>query len=141
MKNRRLACLVPGLLLLALLGSGCGSVNTVENAQKEGRPNMIADQRVITNPSLNRKLNVVGVNAATTPGGLLKVQVSLENLTHSSHRFLYQFEWFDLNGMQVNNALSASVPGQIEARESKMIDSISPSPACRDFRLKLIDAD
>lgn len=134
------------LLFLALAGSalvlaGCTTVNTVENAQKEGQSNMISDQRVITDASLNRKVAIVGVNSAMTSGGLLKVQVELENHTRSLQRFLYRFEWFDANGMQVNNIISASVPEQIEGKESKFIYSIAPNPSCKDFRVKFIEAN
>ena len=134
--------LFPVLAASVFMLAGCGTtVNSVENAQKEGQRNMVSDQRVITSPSLNRRVNIVGVNSAMTPGGLLKVQVELENHTRSIQRFLYRFEWFDANGMQVNNILSASVPEQIEGKESKFIYSIAPTPACRDFRVKFIEAD
>jgi uncharacterized protein YcfL len=137
---------IPTIFLLALTvgamaPTGCSTVNTVENADKEGQRNMITDQRVITDAGLNRKVVIVGVNTAMTPGGLLKVQVELENHTRSLQRFLYHFEWFDANGMQVNNILSANVPEQIEGKESKMIYSIAPNPSCRDFRVKFIEAD
>ncbi len=102
---------------------------------------MVSDQRVITDASLNRKVAIVGVNAAMTPGGLLKAQVELENRTRSLQRFLYRFEWFDANGMQVNNIISASVPEQIEGKESKFIYSVAPNPNCRDFRVKFIEAN
>ncbi len=126
-----------GLLVL----TGCTTVNTVGNAQMEGQRTMISDQRVISDASLNRKVAIVGVNSTMTSGGLLKVQVELENHTRSLQRFLYKFEWFDANGMQVNNILSASVPEQIEGKESKFIYSIAPTPGCRDFRVKFIEAN
>lgn len=137
---------IPSLLLCALAGSalllaGCTTVNTVENAQKEGQRNMVSDQRVITDTSLSRKVSIVGINTAMAPGGLLKVQVELENRTRSLQRFLYKFDWFDSAGMQVNNVISASVPEQIEGKESKMIYSIAPNPSCRDFRVKFIEAN
>ena len=122
--------------------AGCGTtVNSVENAEKAGQRNMVSDQRVITDPGLNRKVSVVGVNTAMTPGGLLKVQVELENRTRSLQRFLYKFEWFDANGMQVHNVISANIPDQIEGKESKMIFSIAPNPNCNDFRVKFIEAN
>ena len=142
MKIKRI--LLPASLSLAagLLLTGCGTtVNSVENAQKEGQRTMIADQRVITDPGLNRRVSIVGVNTAMTPGGLLKVQVELQNRTRSRQRFLYHFEWFDASGMQVNNIISATVPEQVEGMESKMVYSIAPNPDCKDFRLKLIDAN
>jgi uncharacterized protein YcfL len=126
----------------ALFAAGCGTpVNSVENAQKEGRRAMVSDQRVISDTGLNHRVGVVGVNTAMTAGGLLRVQVELLNETRSLHRFSYKFEWFDANGMQVENILSASSTDQIEGRESKMITSIAPHPGCKDFRLKLISAD
>jgi len=89
-----------GALLLAV--SGCKtSVNSVENAQKSGQRQMVADQRAITDKSLANKVSIVGVNSAMTPGGFLKVQIELLNNTRSFQRFSYHFEWFDANGMQI----------------------------------------
>ena len=141
MKNmKHLVVCAAGALALAV--TGCGTpVNYVENAQKEGQRNMVADQRVISDPGLNRHVNIVGVNTAMTPGGLLSVQVELQNNSRSQHRFNYQFEWFDANGMQVSSIISAVTPAQIEGKESKFVSSIAPTPGCKDFRLKLIDAD
>ena len=141
MKMKKIATFAVLVLAAGLVLTGCTTVNTVENAQKVGQKNMISDQRLITDPALNRHVFVVGINTAMTPGGLLKAQVELENRTRSLHRFLYRFEWFDANGMQVNNVISAQVPDQIEGMESKFIYSIAPTPQCADFRLKLIDAD
>jgi len=134
--------------LLALCGlcavaglTGCTTVNSVENANKEGQRNMVADQRAVTDHSLVKKVAVVGVNTAMTPGGVLRVQVELQNRTRSMQRFNYHFEWFDANGMQVNNVTSALVPDQIEGRENKMISAVAPTPNCKDFRVKFIEAE
>jgi uncharacterized protein YcfL len=134
--------LTVGCAAATLLATGCSTtVNSVENAQKEGRRALITDQRVISDPGFNRRVGIVGVNTAVTDGGLLRVQVELLNETGSLHRFSYNFEWFDANGMQVENILSASTTDQIEGKESKTISSIAPNPGCKDFRLKLISAD
>jgi uncharacterized protein YcfL len=127
------------LFAVVLAAAGCHTpVNSVENAQKTGQRYMIPDQRVIMDTSLNRSVNVVGVNTAMTSGNVLKVQVELLNHTKSLRRFAYTFEWFDANGMQLNNVLSATVADQIEGGESKFISAVAPNPACMDFRLKLI---
>ncbi|HEY1661073.1 MAG TPA: YcfL family protein [Verrucomicrobiae bacterium] len=128
---------VAGLITL----SGCTTVNSVENANKVGQRNMITDSRVITDEDLNREVSIVGVNTSTTPGGLLRVQVEVQNRTRSQQRFLYHFEWFDANGMQVNNVLSTSIPEQIEGEEDKFISGIAPTPDCKDFRVKFIEAN
>ena len=142
MKTRILLPLAACGFVVSLLGlTGCTTVNTVENAQKEGQRQMVTDLRAVTDASLARKVSIVGVNQAMTPGGLLKVQVELLNRTRSLQRFNYRFEWFDANGMQVNNVISAVIPDQIEGKESKMISSIAPSPSCKDFRVKFIEAN
>ena len=127
-----------GAVLLGLCGCRT-SMNTVENAQKEGQRQMISDSRVITDASLARKVSFVGVNQSMTPGGLLKVQVELLNRKGSLQRFSYRFEWFDANGMQVANVASPTIPDQIEGGESKFISSLAPTPACKDFRVKFIE--
>lgn len=128
------------LFVAALTVAGChtNTVNSVENAQKSGQRYMIPDQRVITDISLSHKVSVVGVNTAMTPGNVLKVQVELLNQTRKLTRFAYTFEWFDANGMQINNVTSATIADQIEGRESRFISAVAPDPACTDFRLKLI---
>jgi uncharacterized protein YcfL len=137
MKTRFLLPLA-GIGLLAL--TGCTTVNTVENADKQGQRQMITDQRAITDASLGRKVSIVGVNQSMMPGGLLKVQVELENRTRSLQRFNYRFEWFDANGMQVTTVASALLPDQIEGKESKFIFGVAPNPNCKDFRVKFIEA-
>ena len=126
------------MILLAL--SGCKtSMNSVENAQKEGQRQMVTDQRVITDTSLARKVSIVAVNQAMTPGGLLKIQIELLNQKRSLQRFSYRFEWFDANGMLLNNVAAPTVPDQIEGGESKFISSVAPTPACKDFRVKFLE--
>ena len=129
---------VIGAAALAMVGCH-NPMNSVENAQKEGQRNMIADQRVVNDTGLNKAVSVVGVNTAMTPGGVLKVQVELLNRTKSLHRFNYRFEWFDANGMQINSVMTAVIADQIEGGESKFISAIAPTPACKDFRLKLLE--
>jgi uncharacterized protein YcfL len=126
-----------GALLLATAGCTT-SVNSVENAQKSGQRTMVADQRVITDGSLDRKVAIVGVNSAMTPGGILRVQIELLNQTHSRQRFSYTFEWFDANAMQVTSVTAPTIPDVIEGGEDKFISAVAPTPECRDFRVKLI---
>jgi uncharacterized protein YcfL len=114
-------------------------MNTIENTQKTGQRQMISDTRVITDSSLGRKVSLVGLNQAMTPGGLLKVQLELLNRTHSLQRFNYHFEWFDANGMLINTVAAPTIPDQIEGGESKFISAVAPTPACKDFRVKFLE--
>jgi uncharacterized protein YcfL len=129
-----------GLAVCLLAVSGCKtSVNSVENAQKNGQRDMVADQRVITDGSLKKKVSIVGVNSAMTPGGFLRVQIELLNTTRSLARFSYHFEWFDASGMQINNLTPAEIPDQIQGGEDKFISGLAPTTLCRDFRVKFIE--
>lgn len=136
---KKIFCL--GFAASLLLAVGCTTVNSVENAQKIGQRQRVEDKRVITDVNFSRKVAIVAVNSANTSGGLLKAQVELENRTGSLRRFLYSFEWFDADGMQVNSILSALLPEQIEGGESKFVSGLAPNSACKDFRMKLISAD
>jgi uncharacterized protein YcfL len=137
MKTRILLPLA-GAALLVLCGCHT-SMNTIENAQKEGQRQMISDQRVVTDASLAKKVSFVGINQTMTPGGVIKVQIELLNNKRSLQRFSYRFEWFDASGMQVNNVASPTIPDQIEGGESKFISSVAPSPVCKDFRVKFLE--
>ena len=141
MKKQILLPLVAAGFIAGLLAvSGCKtSVNSVENAQKEGQRQMVSDSRVITDGGLAKKVSIVGVNTAMTPGGLLKVQVELLNKTRSYQNFSYHFEWFDASGMQMNSLSTAVIGSTIEGKESKFISAVAPTSACKDFRLKLIE--
>lgn len=130
-----------GVAVAAGLMSGCGGVvNSVQNAQPVGQRQMVSDLRAVTDASLDKKVSVVGVNQAMTPGGVLQVQVELLNLTHSSKNFDYRFEWFDANGMKVDSVASAVLSDSIDAGEDKMIQGVAPNPNCRDFRVKFYEA-
>lgn len=123
----------------ALAGAGCTTVNTVENANRQGQRNMISDSRVITDGTLNKRVSIVGVNTQDLPNGLLKIQVEVLNLTNSNQGFFSTIEWFDLNGMKVSTAGGGWTERQIMARESLMIVAVAPNPRCKDFRMKLME--
>lgn len=126
--------------VIGLAGTGCRTtVNSTETAQPAHQRNMVAEKRVITDSSLARKVQILGVNATEGPGGFLKVQAELQNTTRSLQRFSYKWEWFDLSGNLVEGPAAVAVTRQIEGRETMFISGIAPSPAAKDFRLKLYE--
>jgi uncharacterized protein YcfL len=125
--------------LLAFTGCSSTSINSVERASPTGVRQMVSDKRVLTDASLSRHLGIVGVNEEVTAGGLMRVQVELQNRTRSFRRFNYRFEWFNENGIQVNSPQSSYLPRQVEGGESIFISGVAPAPNAKDFRLKLIE--
>ena len=130
------ACLLAGSFVF----TGCQtSVNTVSREPPAQRQ-MVTDKRVITDANLGRKVYVIGVAEAPTPGGVLQIQVEVWNRTGSAQRFNYWFEWFDSNGMQVNPTATAKIPCLLEGGETRLLSSVAPTPLCRDFRVKFMEA-
>ncbi len=140
MKTSKYLVLALAAGAVALAGCSTATVNSVENTQKVGQPYYINDTRVVTDNSLAKSVALVAVNTITTPAGFLKVQVQVKNRTSSHKSFLYRFDWFDINGMQVKNIVSATIPDQIEGGETKFIAGVAPNPDCKDFRLNFIGA-
>ena len=125
--------------LMALLGAGCQTVNTTETAQPAFQRNLVSEKRVITDASLARKVQILGVNVSDGPGGFLKVQAEVQNTTRRYQRFAYKWEWFDKDGNLIESPAAVSIIRQVEGKESLFINGVAPNPAARDFRLKLYE--
>ncbi|WOO41512.1 YcfL family protein [Rubellicoccus peritrichatus] len=130
------------LFLLAsaacLFLTACNSVNTVERAEPQSNPNLIAIKKVITDPALQSKVSVVDVNEGTVSDDLLKIQVKLENLTYDLQQFNYQFIWIDKDGFAVTSPTPIWKAGQIQGRETIFINGIAPNPRVVDFQMKVL---
>jgi uncharacterized protein YcfL len=118
--------------------TGCSTVNTVERAQPSAQKQMVDDKRVITDASLNRHVNIVGLNETTISTGFAKVQVELLNKTSSPYSFRYHFEWFDGQGMLVQTPTSAWMDRTIQGRETMDVVAVAPTETAKDFRLNFI---
>lgn len=127
--------LIPYCLLLL---TACSSVNTVERAEPLATPDPIAIKKVITDPALRDKVNVINVIQGTVSGDMLKIQVQVENLTYAYQLFNYQFVWIDQNGFQITSPEPLWKPGQIEGRETLYLSAVAPRPSAVDFQMKLL---
>jgi len=131
--------LIAPLLLLSasIFYTGCTTVNSAERAVPQALKNSVDLTRVTTDPSLKRKVYVVGMNESYVSGNMLKVQAELQNKTNSYQEFYYAFDWFDVDGMLVSSPTGGWRPSGIQARELKAITAVAPTPKTVDFRLKL----
>lgn len=130
------ACLLASTLFVI---TSCTTVNTVERATPVGTKQMVADKRVITDSSLNKKVSIVGMNEGMTPGGFLQVQIEVLNRKNSMQTFSYRFEWFDMSGMLVDTPTSVWIPRQIEGQETLTITAVAPTTTAKDFRVKFME--
>ena len=112
---KRVCSSLLALIFLAVLG-GCNSVNTVEPANPQATPNLIAIKKVETDPALGRKVSVLDVNEGKR-GDLMFVQVQLENLNYGPEDFNYQFSWIEQDGFEVQSPPALWKSGFILGRE------------------------
>lgn len=130
------ACLLASTIFVL---TSCTTVNTVERETPIGTKQMIADKRVITDSTLNKKITIIGLNEGMTNGGFLQVQIEVLNRKNSMQDFSYRFEWFDMNGMLVDTPTSVWIPRQIEGQETLAIAAVAPTTTAKDFRVKFIE--
>lgn len=126
----------PALLTVLLLCGCANNINTVERAQPQAQPNLIADKRVITDNTLAgtfRTVNVIEGEAS----GLKKIQVTIENLKNSVRTLNYKFEWVDKNGMAINSPNETWKTVRLQGRETTTISTVAITPNAADFLLKL----
>ena len=129
--------------------AGCiNSVNTTENADKNMTPTHIADARFVTDGFLRDRLALRNVRFSPAPGGLQQVQVEATSLRvgfwdqiggPDRYHIRYKFTWFDQNGMAIETVLSDWQDKWILPGETVQFQSVAPSPACKDFRLNLME--
>ena len=129
------------LAVAALAVAGCQTVNTSQRAEPQARPDVVDDQRIVTDSSLADKAAIVNVSQGRVGStGLLKVQAELVNRTSSRQRINYRFEWFDQAGMRVDTPMSRWTQVAPAGRETVWISDVAPTPDVVDYQLKLIEA-
>ncbi len=131
--------------------AGCmNTVNTTENADKSMTPTHVADARFVTDGFLRDRLALRNVRLSPAPGGLQQVQVEATSLRvgfwdhvagPEKYHIRYKFTWFDVNGMAVETVLSDWQDKWIFPGETVQFQSVAPSPACKDFRLNLMEGE
>ena len=141
---------LPAMAACLILSACQNTVNTVENADKSATPNVIRDNRFVTDGWLRDRLALRSVKTATAESGLLVVEVTATNVrtgalaqTWSSltgdvpYTVDYKFVWQDANGMAVDTPLSIWQSKQIKPGETVFFKSTAPTPQCKDFILNL----
>jgi len=135
--------------------TGCqNTVNTVENQQKEMRVDYIRSKSVSTDGHLRDRLIIDSMNKAVLDSGMTMVQVSIRSnrvgfftemwsdiTDESPYKISYRFNWLDHNGMEVQTASSVWQELDLIPGETKRIQSVGPSPRCKDFVLSIKEFD
>ena len=137
----RLLAPTAALPFAAVLTNGCNTmrVNSVEPAEPVGQREMVNDKRVLADQSLYNAVRVLGVNQATGAEGFLRIQVEVQNETRTAKAFTYRVEWYDQQGMLIDQATAPALPRTIESKEKVMITATAPTPTAKAFRVKFLE--
>lgn len=79
------------------------------------------------------EVRVVEMRCATQDD-LLRIDVDLKNNRSREQRVAYRFDWFESNGMSINNE-EAWKPLLLYPEDLRTIRTVSPSEDAQDFRL------
>ena len=127
------------ILILTGLFSGC-SGNPVISAEKKNPGDDGADpelSRVVVAGGLGEDIEITGVKQIDVSGNLLKVQFNIRNGGSKSRRILYKVEWFDANGIMINDSSLLFQSQLIRAGEPVALQSVATTPLARNFRIKI----
>jgi uncharacterized protein YcfL len=126
---------------LVLAGAGCNTsrnqVNTVEPANPAYVRSNIEDKRIVRDRGTARAVAVLNVIQGTTPDGLPRVGVEVQNNRSKAFRFNYRFDWFDSEGFPVSTPTSTMVSRQIEGGQILILSAVAPRADATDFRLTI----
>ena len=132
-----------GLLSLVALASlpACQGVNTTQREVPVGRPDVVEDRRVELDGTLARKAAITEVRQGRTPGGLLRVEVDVQNLTRRQRRIDYRFEFTDGDGMAVRGGVPGWLQERLQSGELLTLSATAPTADADDFKLKMLEAN
>ena len=119
--------------------SGCGAnpVISAENktpSEQGGSPELT---RVVVTGGLAKDIKIDGVRQAKVSGDLLKVQFNVMNVGSSPRRILYKIEWFDANGLMINDSSQLAQSHLVRAKEPVALQSVATTPLAQNFRIKI----
>ena len=126
------------VITVALL-SGC-SGNPVISAQKKDPADDSSGPeltRVEVSGGLAKDIQVNSVRQAKVSGDLLKVQFNVRNVGGKARRILYRVEWFDADGIMINDSSQVALSRLIRAGEPVALQSVATTPLAQNFRIKI----
>ena len=135
----KVAFLLCGIVLTGMI-SGCQNdpVNTISNAGVVAKITKINDKRVETDSRLAKRLCLTEIRESKTNDGYTRIQVFLKNMTDSTYKIIYRFNWYDDQGAEVENPDNENWTRQIiVAGDDVTLTTVAPRKVCRDFKLRL----
>jgi uncharacterized protein YcfL len=139
MKSIYLSLLTVTIILVA----GCAKenipgVNTIANRDIRATIKRVVDQRVIQDERLNELLALTEIRKSKTNDNYTRIQVFFKNMSATTYSFIYRFNWYDENGVEVENldhemwVKKTAITG-----DDITLTTIAPTRKCQDFKLRI----
>lgn len=114
------------------------SVNTVSNVESTANIKRVVDRRVDTDQYLSQVLYLTEVRESQTNDGYKRIQIFLKNYSGSTYSIMYRFNWYDENGVEVENPDNDLwVRKSVVTGDDVTLTSIAPRKDCKDFKLRM----
>ena len=114
------------------------SVNTIANSNTSANIKRVVDRRVDTDQYLSQLLCLTEIRESKTNDEYKRIQVFLKNLSGTTYTVMYRFNWYDDNGVEVENPDNELWKRKIiVAGDDVTLDSVAPGKNCKDFKLRL----
>lgn len=127
------------ILCIAACASTSGIEATGTTTWSDEGARELAKNVIINSRSLAGDLQVVDLQSDRA-GDLMRAQVSLRSKDRDTVKAQYRFEWFDLQGMEIN-ANSAWKPLMMYGRETTTVKGVAPDTRAKSFKLKIREPD
>ena len=130
-------------LLVAIGLAGCasdkGPVATIEGQENAGLGGYDIAERMIAenDKTFLKQLKIVGKNVSKTAGGLLEVQVRLQNVAKDTLTVEYCFAWTDERKMEMQTPSSRWLIRLVAPGDTVFLSGVAPGPKAKDFYIKL----
>ena len=118
------------MVLFAVLSAAfVGCITDTSGIAVEKGKLTVYNQRLAAHMSLTHHLK------RDTKTGFIHVQAVLQNADYSDIQFQYRFEWYDADGMLIDETSPMWHTARVHGKDRKVLEGVSESRQAADFRL------
>ena len=120
-----------GIVVLVLVAScgprGAGS-QTGTMVRSYHPDKLVENSRIVAN-----RLKVLHRDADRV-NGLLRIQITVENVTDERLQFEYRYTWFDASGFEIETPMSNWQTVVVNAKDEAYMSGVAPNAVVEDFK-------
>lgn len=117
------------ILVSSLVVAFAGCITDTSGIAVEKGKMIVYNQRLAAHMSLTHHLK------RDTKTGFVHVQAVLQNADYGDIQFQYRFEWYDADGMLIEETSPMWHTARVHGKDRKVLEGVSESRQAADFRL------